>query len=147
MEQNGKVSLNTHLISSVSQFWVMIMNSWSKVFLHMDKIVFNQSIWATSWQNQQNDCAPSKDSDQPGQSSLCTHWVAKDPSFLHADSEDWSDWVDAQADLSLRWAHMPFCWFCHEVAQFMIKSLSWYGQNNVQPKHLSVDRSWGFNVF
>ena len=24
----------------------------------------------------------------------------------------WSDWVDAQADMSLRWAHMPFCWFC-----------------------------------
>ena len=23
----------------------------------------------------------------------------------------------AQADLSLRWAHMPFCWFCHEAAQ------------------------------
>ena len=26
-------------------------------------------------------------------------WVAKEPSFLHVDSEDWSDWVDAQADL------------------------------------------------
>ena len=25
---------------------------------------------------------------QSGQSSLCAHWVAKDPSFLHADSED-----------------------------------------------------------
>ena len=43
------------------------------------------------------------------ESSLCAQWVAKDPSFLHADSEDWSDWADAQADLSLRWAHMPFC--------------------------------------
>ena len=29
----------------------------------------------------------------------------------------WSDWADVQADLSLRWAHMPFCWFCHEAAQ------------------------------
>ena len=29
-----------------------------------------------------------------------------------------SDWADAQADLSLRWAQMPFCWFCHEAAQF-----------------------------
>ena len=27
-----------------------------------------------------------------------------------------SDWADAQADLSLRWAHRSFCWFCHEVA-------------------------------
>ena len=51
------------------------------------------------------------------QSLLCTQWVAKDLNFLHADSEDWSDWADAQADLSLRWAHKPFCWFCHEAAQ------------------------------
>ena len=25
--------------------------------------------------------------------------------------------MDAQADLSLRWAHMSFCWFCHAAAQ------------------------------
>ena len=30
----------------------------------------------------------------------------------------WSESSDAQADLSLRWAHMPFCWFCHEAAHF-----------------------------
>ena len=42
------------------------------------------------------------------ESSLCAQWVAKDPKFLNADSEDWSDWVDAQADLSLRWAHTHF---------------------------------------
>ena len=50
-------------------------------------------------------------------SSLCAQWVAKQPSFLHADSEDWSDWADAQADPSLCWAHMSLCWFCHEAAQ------------------------------
>ena len=46
------------------------------------------------------------------ESLLNAQWVAKDPSFLHADSED--------SDLSLRLAHMPFCWFCHEAAYFMI---------------------------
>ena len=32
--------------------------------------IFNKviNIWAASWQNQQNDCAPSEDSDQPGHS-------------------------------------------------------------------------------
>ena len=67
------------------------------------------------------------------ESSLCAQWVANDPSFLHADSEDWSDWTDAQANLSLRsdwsdaqanlslrWAHMPFRWFCHEAAQMHV---------------------------
>ena len=43
--------------------------------------------------------------------SLWAHWVAKNPSFLHADIEDWSDWADAQADLSLRWAHTHFVGF------------------------------------
>ena len=46
--------------------------------------------------------------------SLATHWVY---------SEDWSDWADAQADLSLRWAHRSFCWFCHEAAHFVISYL------------------------
>ena len=36
------------------------------------------------------------------ESSLCAQRIAKDPNFLHADSEDWSDWADARADPSLR---------------------------------------------
>ena len=40
------------------------------------------------------------------ESSLCAQWAAKDPRFLHADSKDWSDWADAQANLRLRWAHV-----------------------------------------
>ena len=39
--------------------------------------------------------------------SLATHW---------AHSEDWSDWMDAQADLSLCWAHMSVCWLCQKAA-------------------------------
>ena len=44
---------------------------------------------ATSLQNQQNDSGPSEDSDAQADqmSSKCAQWVAKDPSFLHADSE------------------------------------------------------------
>ena len=78
--------------------------------------------WVTSWQNQQNGMYDQRRlrsawaSTQSHQSLLCAQWVAKDTSFLHADSEDWSDWANAQADLSLRWSYMPFCWFCHEVA-------------------------------
>ena len=33
------------------------------------------------------------------------------PSFLHADSEDSDQTVDAQADLSFRWAHPHFVGF------------------------------------
>ena len=31
-----------------------------------------------------------------------------------------SDWADAKADLRLRWAHMPFCWFCRALAHFIV---------------------------
>ena len=35
---------------------------------------------------------------------------------MSAQQRLWSDWADAQADWSLRWAHMPFCWFCRVAA-------------------------------
>ena len=38
-------------------------------------------------------------------SSLCALWSTKGPMLLHADSEHWSDWADAQADLSFCWVH------------------------------------------
>ena len=41
-------------------------------------------------------------------------WVAKDPNFLQADRED------SDADLSLRWAQMSFCWFCRALTLIFI---------------------------
>ena len=46
-------------------------------------IMANNLIWAASWQNQQNDCAPSENSDQTGRMirvfavrmNLPTHWA------------------------------------------------------------------------
>ena len=76
------------------------------------------TIWAASWQNQQNDCAPSEDSDQPGHppslirvftDHMKTAWVLSYP--LSAQQRLRSEWVDAQADLSLRWAHSHFVGF------------------------------------
>ena len=60
--------------------------------------------------------APSKDSNQPGNlPSLIRVFLSAYRQFesvaTHkAHSEDWSDWEDAHPDLSLRWAHMLFCW-------------------------------------
>ena len=60
------------------------------------------------------------------ESSLCTQWVAKDPSFLHADSVGsdqtgrmpWLIWVFAGCT--------PFWCFCHEAAQFMMHNIFFY---------------------
>ena len=52
--------------------------------------VRDEHKWAASWQNKQNDCAPSKDSDQPGHlpSLIRVFAVRSMGTFLHADSED-----------------------------------------------------------
>ena len=66
--------------------------------------------------------APSEDSDQPGHPrsrvfAVCMKkaWALSYP--LSTQGRLISDWADAQADLSLRWAHMPLYLFCHEAAQ------------------------------
>ena len=67
------------------------------------------------------------------ESSLCAQ-CAKDPSFLQSDSEDWSDW----ADLSLHWAYMPFCWFCHETANFCWSFLSHLSRSITNQQNIRV---------
>ena len=63
-------------------------------------------------------CAPSEDSDQPGHPPSLIRvfavrmkkaWVLSYPSS--AQRRLWSDWADAQADRSLRWAHSHFVGF------------------------------------
>ena len=71
-----------------------------------------QNKWAATRQNQQNDSAPSEDSDQPEHPpSLIRDFAVrlkKDWALnylLSAQWRLWSDWADARADLSFRWAH------------------------------------------
>ena len=84
---------------------------------HLSKISIPRQFfnkWDMTWQNHQNGCAPSKDSDQHGHPPSLNRVFAarmKNLGFLAshwAHSKDWSDWVNAQADLSLHWAHTPF---------------------------------------
>ena len=74
--------------------------------------------WAATWQNQQSDCALSEDPYQPGHlPSLIRVFVVRMKKAwvlsysLSAQRRIWSDWADAQADLSLRWAHSHFVVF------------------------------------
>ena len=66
-------------------------------------------------------CAPSEDSDQPENPPSLIRvfpvrmkkpWVLSYPLSANEDSD--------QFGRSLRWAHMPLSWFCHEVAHFII---------------------------
>ena len=62
--------------------------------------------------------APSEDSDQPGHPpSLINVFAVRSvgswgPNVSSCGQRRlWSDWADVQADLCLRWAQWPFCWF------------------------------------
>ena len=83
------------------------------------QIRLTRSIWAASWQNQQNGSAPSEDSDQPGHPPSLTRvfavrmkkaWVLSYP--LSAQRRLWSDWA------SLRWAHSY-------IVGFVMRRLLW----------------------
>ena len=113
-------------------------------------------MWTATWQNQQSDCAPSEDSDQPGHPTSLIRVFdvrlmgSKGPKLSSCEQRRlWSDWADAQADLSLRWAHTQFvgfvmsrlivylsyniitesCWFTatevHGFYVYMHYSISW----------------------
>ena len=62
------------------------------------------------------------------ESSLCTQWVAKDPSFLHADSGDWSVWSESSLGTQ------PLCWFWHEAAHI------WYTGSSDHVCSYTVDQ-------
>ena len=102
--------------------------SWSDAYgTHLKTLHATDTIEPPYDKTNKLPCAPSEDSDQPGHPpSLITvftirmkkAWVLS--YSFSAQRRLWSDWANAQADLSLRWAHMPFCWFCHDVAQLCV---------------------------
>ena len=83
--------------------WTRLLSNKSKICLSVAATVvllcqYENYIWSATWQNQQNDCAQSKDSDQPpvwSESSLsawrnigplATHWV-------HSEDSDQTGWM------------------------------------------------------
>ena len=97
--------------------------------------------WTASGQNQQSGfCAPPRLISVWADQSLAVRmkkaWVLIYP--LSAQRRLWSDWADAQADPSLRWAHMSFCWFCHDAAHIVSSS----SQKKTRWKEISWNVNW-----
>ena len=68
-------------------------------------------VWATTWQNQQNECAPSEDSDQPGRPpSLIRVFTVRMKKAWVLSYPFWSE--------SSLGAH-SLCWFCHVAAHLL----------------------------
>ena len=79
--------------------------------------------WAATWQNQQSDCAPSKDSDQPGhpRSLIRVFTVCMKKAWVLSTAKTLIrlDGCPGWSESSLG-AHL-FCWFCHVVAQIPVR--------------------------
>ena len=128
-----------------------------KMGVEIMNIQCNYNIWAATWQNQQNGCAPSEDSDQrPVRTQISVGirpdwsvfafrkkkaWVLSYP--LSALWRLWPDWVDAQADPSLRWAHTHFVgfvmlWLIYTLGIYsLLRTLKWENVGN-----FTLHRAW-----
>ena len=94
--------------------------------------LMEKAIWSATWQNQQNGCAPSEDSDQPGHSPSLIRVFA-----VHM-KKAWvlSYQLSAQRRLWSLGAH-SFCWFCHVVAHL-------FSQNSKKKKKSKKNRPQDF---
>ena len=50
----------------------------------------------------------------------------------------WSDWMDAQSDLSLRWVHRLFCLFCHASAQMVLMNTAIFSFSNTDKLYPTI---------
>ena len=66
LSRQESVARHTAPVNTVCVEHAKFLHDWLRRTLAPWNISINKTIWAASWQNQQNDCAPSKDSDQPG---------------------------------------------------------------------------------
>ena len=132
--KNAKIVFWEILITSVMYFSLTVSSS--NIFWGIT------ATWAASWQNQQNQCAPSEDSDQPGHPPSLIRvfavrmkkpWVliyplsAQRRLWFCLGSEQqrcWSDCTDVQADLGLCCICIGYKLdrFAHDEAQFKYHS-------------------------
>ena len=92
--------------------------------LHMKSCLLSKTNELEHDKTNKMTCAPSEDSDQPGHlPSLISLRCLHEGTMGHTLPTECTGktlirlcWW-AQADLSLSWAHMSFCWFCRPVTQ------------------------------
>ena len=114
----------------------MDVSAFQPEFVVMNALFALKAWYLSFWRkNQQSECVPSESSDQPGHPPslirvIAVHmmkaWTLR--YTLSAQQRLWSDWTDAQADLSLRWAHSHFVGFVMLWLFFVgsISSVIWW---------------------
>ena len=128
---------NINFMKDIGNYWELlndISTKWWKSPAHLSSTCSSRwqddSYMAESITEPQHDktnkltSLTSKDSDQPGHLPCLIIVHSMDSSgpkvSLCGQRRLWSDWVDAQGDRSLHWAHTSFCWFCQVATQLMM---------------------------
>ena len=115
-------------------YWAINMHQWSFASSVKEVLLGSMSSpvkWAATWQNKQNECAPSEDSDQPGHPPSLIRaftvrmkkpWVLSLPTERTAKTLFRLGGYPGWSESSL--GALSFCWFWHVVAQMvgMVKS-------------------------
>ena len=71
---------------------------------------------------------------------ICAQWIAKDPRYFHTDRKALIRLGGCPADLSFRWAHISFGWFCHDAAHLL------QSQRSLRCPGLGESFQWGGGV-
>ena len=111
------------------QCFYQVVHIYPSLVLIIFQFFWVTCLYGTTWQNQQNECAPSKDSDQPGHPpslirvftvSMKKAWVLSYP--LSAQRKlIWVGGCTGWSEPSL--GAQSLCWFCHVAAHMFFSIL------------------------
>ena len=101
-ESNRSVHLYKLASQRKTKALIRLCVSWitTQLILHLSLSTTKQTKWHVR---------AAKTQDSLADQSSCAAWVANGLCFRQSNSEDWPDWADAQADLSLHFAQRSFC--------------------------------------
>ena len=103
---------------------LQLIRTWNFICSYLINQLSRDMTKPTKWGYAQWRLRSARASAQSDQSSVCAQWVAKDPRFLHADSED-SDQILIRLGGCPGWSEsllgtQSLCWFCHVVAKLFV---------------------------
>ena len=142
--QKGNMFCPYFIIYNITQEWLkfsdLMLSPENKCWTPLTIKVFYHQLWQTNnfssdenetknnlshlmtkptkWLYAQRRLRSAWASAQSDQCSLCAQWVAKDPWFLHADSEDSDQTGRCQGWSESSLGAQSFCWFCRALAHF-----------------------------
>ena len=111
------IAMNPHFFSPGFLFIRFCIQSF---WISYDLVIFHKNVDSSLFWNVSRFWSSLR-SAQSDQSLRCLPEESLDPKLPIEGTADWSDWADAQADLSLHWTHCYFVGFVRRTAKTLIR--------------------------